>query len=68
MGFKESDVHNLDNTNVVPSPKSPSVGDDFDHLIAYSMACTLENHVQQRAMGHEGFKFVSLHKMIKERK
>ena len=41
--------------NIVPSHKSPSVGDDFDHLIAYSIACTLENNVGF-AMGHEGLK------------
>lgn len=43
---------------------SISVGDNFDHLIAYSIACTLENDVGC-AMGHEEFKFGSLHEVIK---
>ena len=38
--------------------------DDFDHLIAHSMACTLENEVGC-AMGHEWLRFGSFHEVIK---
>ena len=49
---------------VEASANSPSVGDDFGHLIAYSMACTSENDVGC-AMGHEELRFGLLHEVIK---
>ena len=48
----------------MPSLKSPSIGDDFNHIIAYSMGFTLENDVGC-AMEHEESRFGSLRGVIK---
>lgn len=35
---------------VVPSSKSPSVGDDFDYLIAHALSCTLKKDYECASM------------------
>lgn len=49
----------------MPSTKSPSVGDDFDHLITHCIVCTLEEN-DGCAMGHGSLTFGSLHEARKE--
>ena len=39
-----------------------SVGDDFDHFIAYFMSCIVENDVGCKE-GHKGLRFGLLHKV-----
>ena len=46
------------------SANSHGEGDDFDHLIAYPVACTLKSN-NGCAMGHEMLRFESLHEVIK---
>lgn len=45
------------------SPKSHDIGDDFDLLVAYSMACTLESD-DVCAMEYEKISFGSLDEVI----
>lgn len=46
------------------SPKSPYEGDEFDHIIAHTMSCTLEKE-DVSAMAYEELRFGSLHEVIK---
>lgn len=46
------------------SPKSHNVGGEFDHLVAYSMACTLESE-DVSAMEYGKMCFGSLDEVIK---
>ena len=41
---------------VVPSTNSPSVGDNYDHLISHTKAYTLESNGAY-ALGHEYIRF-----------
>ena len=50
---------------VVPSPKSPSGGYDFDYHIAHALSCALKKDVEcTRKYGR--LRFGSLHEMIKD--
>ena len=48
----------------MPSLKSHVIGEDFEHLIAHALSCTLESE-DVSAMEYEGLKFGSLDEVIK---
>ena len=50
---------------IEPSSKSHLDGGEFDHLIAYSLACTFENEVVS-ARKYESICFGSINKVIDE--
>ena len=48
----------------MPSPKSHAIGEDFQHLIAHALSCTLESE-DVSEMEYRGLKFGSLDEVIK---
>ena len=48
----------------MPSPKSQAIGEDFEHLTARAVSCTLESE-DVSAIEYGGLKFGSLDKVIK---
>lgn len=57
-------ANELANCIVVPSPKSHAIGEDFEHLIAHTLSCTLESE-DVSAMEYGGLKLSTLDEVIK---
>ena len=51
----------------MPSPKSPCVEDDYDHLIVHVLSCTLQKD-DKYTRKYGRLNFVSIHEVIKGKK